>query len=595
MSNIILAEYKLSDSEKEERQAERLMPSARKPHPKKKHNTERRSKRPAQRRTRINIPDSDLEKSDPDMSLKMSFSIPDMALRISAGGTSLAEMYKLFHHFNIRSYDCLIQLNSFRKQLEELSPKLKQNFNQFLETNSAGLPNSKEKIDLLIHERGKEISYIKAHGDKRDGKKVRIKQSELQEIAEASVALTNFVKENQEASIQEVKVGLGNKTVATIIKNVKNAYDKIKKKSSKWGGIYSLIISLQNVAGKLESIPDEYRSFYLDLSDDQNINGMDAQFIEKISKSGGIIIPKDLQSGDFISFATLKTIIQFLVDDPIGLDWDRVEAEVNGETKKMYKDALDLKAYDSLIQAWEKGISSATKQILDAEDGALESTDYDNVINILNDNTKKTKTDVNWESLGKHFYDIFKKNFGKEKIPESLKRFASYEPRGFRSMRKISSYHGVLQQGHPDGPTNTPWRSIDKRDLTAEHYKDILSSAKEMLESNPWFQSNWDKSAPDAAYRAALDLSIATANGSAYQSKIDAPTYEKLLNNLSKWGYDTFQDTVLNRPNIRKASGLDPELVASKLKSLAKYIRENESPSRSFIASEIHSLLARVS
>jgi len=120
-------------------------------------------------------------------------------------------------------------------------------------------------------------------------------------------------------------------------------------------------------------------------------------------------------------------------------------------------------------------------------------------------------------------------------------------------MDKTAAYQGVLEQGHPEGPTNTPWLSIDKRYIDSDHLKTIVSCAKNFMDSD-WFKTGWDYGAAEAKYRAALDLAIATCENSIYQSKIDAPTYDILLNNISGNKVDVFTDTLIPDNNVRKAS-----------------------------------------
>ncbi len=109
---------------------------------------------------------------------------------------------------------------------------------------------------------------------------------------------------------------------------------------------------------------------------------------------------------------------------------------------------------------------------------------------------------------------------------------------------KTSTYHGIVQQGHPTDSTNTGWKSLDKRHFGEKHYDSILKSAKSLLDDD-WLKYNWDGGSPDAQVRAALDLAIHTADSSLYQSKIDVETYDMLLNRLANWGHDTFSDTLL--------------------------------------------------
>lgn len=120
---------------------------------------------------------------------------------------------------------------------------------------------------------------------------------------------------------------------------------------------------------------------------------------------------------------------------------------------------------------------------------------------------------------------------------------------------KTAAYHGVVGQGHPEGPTNTGWRSVDKRYLGKEHFDAIIASAKAFLDED-YLSNGWESAAADAPKRAALDYAIHTADGGVYQSKIDAETYDMLLNRLAGLGYDQFEETVL--PTKRSASMTDP-------------------------------------
>ena len=109
---------------------------------------------------------------------------------------------------------------------------------------------------------------------------------------------------------------------------------------------------------------------------------------------------------------------------------------------------------------------------------------------------------------------------------------------------KTATYHGLIKQGHPSGPTNTPLQYLDKRYLCADHYNSIVRQAKDLLKED-WFKHGWEGGAEDAPIRAALDLSIHMSDGSLYQSKIDSETYDMLLNRLAGWEHDTFSETVL--------------------------------------------------
>ncbi len=110
-------------------------------------------------------------------------------------------------------------------------------------------------------------------------------------------------------------------------------------------------------------------------------------------------------------------------------------------------------------------------------------------------------------------------------------------------MNHLATYHGVLIQTAP-AEAGPKWTSIDKRYLNDSHYKSILACAKEFLKGD-WITHSWDGGGPDSTFRAALDLAIATADGCMYQSKIDAPTYNILLDKLQNLGNDMMVDTLL--------------------------------------------------
>jgi hypothetical protein len=110
---------------------------------------------------------------------------------------------------------------------------------------------------------------------------------------------------------------------------------------------------------------------------------------------------------------------------------------------------------------------------------------------------------------------------------------------------KTGAYHGVRDvRGNPTDSPNTV-SLPDRRYFTDKDYDVIVKFAGKLLASDDWLKYGWDDGAEDAPLRAALDIAIQTANGNAYQSKIDPETYDLLLNRLAKWGYDTFSDTVL--------------------------------------------------
>lgn len=124
-----------------------------------------------------------------------------------------------------------------------------------------------------------------------------------------------------------------------------------------------------------------------------------------------------------------------------------------------------------------------------------------------------------------------------------------------RKMIKTSAYHGIVDQGHPTDPAGSSPRSYDKRYFGKEHFDSIVVAAKEML-GQDWLKYGWGEEPGDVPVRAALDLAIHTADGGLYQSKIDANTYNMLLNRLAGWDYDMFNETILSGPKTRKATSM---------------------------------------
>lgn len=604
MPLILIGDSSLSETEKEEREVKRLMPSGRKPRPHKKHSTPRVGPRPSQRRRRMKVNDPDLAKNDNDMSLRSAFSIPDIALQlIVAAGSDLdktddndLEDNQIITKYGLDPYfGCLKEINDFKEMLKEVSPSLSESFSKYLR-----MSNKEVKLALNLLEK-KKPEIIRKIRVKRE--KPKLNTPQMQELASSASKLESVLKKNRESAEKPIKIniksrsssGISSKSAGDIVESLKKQFEPNKKIIGKFGHIYAVLKALKLAIERFD-LPGTYKDFYLAGSiDEEHLSKIDSELIDSISKEGGINLEQFKAKGvNFIGFAALVIVYNYLIKDPISATdpsiWQAIEASVDDVTSKMYKDAMALGAYQSFMDKWNKNLKDIAKE--EDEEELYKAGDYDTIIKIIDNNKMRTKTDVDWQSIGKKHYNYFKRHF--KKVPEPLQQFASYKPQiiGIK-MKKTATYHGVLQQGHPDGPTNTPWKSIDKRYISEQHFDSILKSAKQMLKDNPWFQSNWNKSASDAPYRAALDLSIYTTDDSAYQSKIDAPTYEKLLNKLASWGYDTFQDTIINqekKPESRQASVAPDELYV-RLARLATYCEDGVSPSKSFVVSMLESII----
>lgn len=126
---------------------------------------------------------------------------------------------------------------------------------------------------------------------------------------------------------------------------------------------------------------------------------------------------------------------------------------------------------------------------------------------------------------------------------DKLASQTSYHTRN-GEMVKTATYHGVISQGHPSGPTNRPWSLKDRRYHTPDDYKGIVKAAKTLMKED-WF-SSYDSVDSDSKFRAALDISISTYSDSQFQGTIDAPTYDMLLASLMGQNpKDLFTETLI--------------------------------------------------
>jgi outer membrane biosynthesis protein TonB len=118
---------------------------------------------------------------------------------------------------------------------------------------------------------------------------------------------------------------------------------------------------------------------------------------------------------------------------------------------------------------------------------------------------------------------------------------------------KTSTYHGVIGQGHPSGPTNTGYNSYDNRYFNSKNFESIVACAKELMSSD-WFKSGWEGGFEDAPMRAALDTAIYMADNNLYQSKIDSNTYNLLLTKLAGKDIDLFSNTLVDLGKVKRSS-----------------------------------------
>lgn len=99
---------------------------------------------------------------------------------------------------------------------------------------------------------------------------------------------------------------------------------------------------------------------------------------------------------------------------------------------------------------------------------------------------------------------------------------------GIQKSAQYRGLDGYLERDEYYMPDAPKWKRPDPRELTAQDYAWIL------IEAVGWFNDDFLKydlreSNPGMACRIALDYAIYVTNEGMYQSRIDAPTYERLL------------------------------------------------------------------
>jgi len=240
--------------------------------------------------------------------------------------------------------------------------------------------------------------------------------------------------------------------------------------------------------------------------------------------------------------------------------------EKDPDTTKRRESAVS----DADLDRYLRDLEHMTKD----DDEADEDFDFDSAIDALSDASDVPPATL--EKLVKEHDDSslleLLKNTGYDMDPARLEEMdralglAAFN-RAFSPMSpRTGAYHGVRDvRGNPTDSPNTV-ALPDRRYFTNKDYDAIVKFAGKLLDED-WLKYGWDDGAKDAPLRAALDLSIQTANGNAYQSKIDSETYDLLLNRLAKWGYDTFSDTVLPM----KAPKGDNRSASAMIKKTASY------------------------
>jgi hypothetical protein len=270
---------------------------------------------------------------------------------------------------------------------------------------------------------------------------------------------------------------------------------------------------------------------------------------------------------DVTALAVLTSAYRALLKNPVTIEADSFMKDVDELTEQIHGEINKLLVLPKFMRSWEKAIREFAKD--GEKEEKISAYNWDKEVG------ESLKTFFH-EGDGEEppfdsdtFVDGLESVLGKKytEAPEELKKMvegyrskaASYNAPNIKAMRqRNATYHGVVQQGDPTNGPYTGYRSLDRRYFGKEHYDSIIKTAKEILKED-WAKYDWEGGAKDANFRAALDLSIWTADSNLYQAKIDVETYNMLLARLMNLKDDVFSDTLITTDDSvkpRRASSM---------------------------------------
>ena len=317
---------------------------------------------------------------------------------------------------------------------------------------------------------------------------------------------------------------------------------------------------------------------------------------------------KHPNDNEISTFAMLTAAYRVLLKNPDTIDVNTLISQVDEQTDRIHAEIDKLLVLPKFMKSWENAIKEFSNT--DTEDKKISAYDYyGEVSKTLKTFFKKGEDEPPFNPDS--FVDGLESVLGKKysEAPEELKKMVegyrgktksaatSYDATYIKAMhRRQATYHGVLQQGDPTHGPYTGYRSLDRRYFGKEHYDSIIKTAKAFLKED-WLKYEWDGGSKDASSRAALDLSIWTADSSMYQAKIDTETYNMLLARLMGLKDEVFSDTLITTDDsvqsrrassmsnqhyqniLRIASGLrktDPRAAFELVKNLRSFVAQEE-------------------
>jgi hypothetical protein len=531
----------LPDSVKEEREVERLIERGKPPNSRK--HRPKRGPKHDNRRQKMKVDDSDLDKSDSDLSMNYKViggsNLADIALRIFAADDVKPDVEKIKQ-----------QVSEINKRLKILQlPKLiKSDFLDYIKKNYL------DKIEHEPVDLKKALEIIKKTSDEYDDEKVDSLYGKLTRL-DGREEIINFFA------------------------------GKWPFGPGEWGKKAAFIYAIERAVKRLEK-EKNFPAYVANL-----FKKKDKHAIQDLIEGAGKGSLKKLRGSTALEFAVLTAIKNVIDESPFNVDPGTLESGIEKEIEKVYDELLKLKQIEIFMKEWQNATSEISK-LKSGEPWTYEQG-FDKAIKGLDKLMEKKSEGVDISEVMEGFRKDLEHN-GKlpkqlERIFEPFSRAASNKNGYSEPMNKTATFHGYIHQGHPEGPF-PGWQSLDKRFFTEENYKSIIKFAGDLLKQD-WFKSGWDGGAPDAKMRAALDLSIQIADDNLYQSKIDVETYNLLLSQLTGSKIDLFSETMYVNPDGKKMASTKRQSVQNLLR-LANDLREKDPKQALQIVKDIRTLIA---
>jgi len=515
--------------------------------------------------------DADLKKSDPDLSMNYK----------NIGGSTLADI-ALRVFLAQESPEKPKEVKSQRELMLEKLEKMK------------GFPKSGPKSEEPKEKQTKKPEIVFPKDIDKFNKILRddfVKYAKENNLSQSKI--NSEVNENSDKVVKDTETKL------VSAKDAEEIYGIIKSiwplGGGNWGkksAILRAVDGAKNKFSNLKGLP-EYLSLVLESKPTEEIE--ERKFLKKILDGMGKKSLSRIDNRTATKHAALVVIHDILEKMPHEPSFNKIATAINDAVDRTYKELTKLKEIEIFMDVWEKSVEQLG-EIKPGEKWTF-AKGYDSALrgieNMIESKNKPYSFELNelmdeFESSMKNKYDNIPSELSA--IFKGFKRAASNKQCTHKYMNKTATFHGHIQQGHPSGPTNTGWKSLDKRYLTSDNYKSILSFAKDLLKEN-WFKNGWGSGSPDAPIRAALDVAIHLADDNLYQNKIDVETYNMLLNRLSGDDIDLFTETMHSNKS-KKASMTKRESIGNILRLASDLQHSNPAESIKLIQS-LRSIMAQ--